>query len=86
MEKGQVQIVGIQKREKDGNVSWTIHGLTPFEDWESSNSVGTKVISEWTNRVDCTVLKPGDIVEFQYAKGFQGAAVLSNIRIIEEAK
>lgn len=86
MKKGQFQIVGIQKREKDGKTSWILHGITPFEDWEVTNSVGEKVISEWTNRVDCTVLKPGDIVEFQYAKGFQGAAVLSNIRIVEKAK
>lgn len=86
MEKGTVKIVGINKRVKDGNTSWTIHGVTPYEDWESENAVGCKVVSEWTNRVDCSILKPGDIVQFQYAKGFQNMAVLSNIIIVEKAK
>ena len=86
MEKGTVKIVGIMKRVKDGNVSWTIHGITPFEDWEMENSVGYKTISEWTNRVDCSSLKPGDIVSFVYSKGFQNMAVLSNITILEKAK
>lgn len=86
MEKGTVKIVGITKREKDGKVSYILHGITPFEDWESENSVGSKVISEWTNRVDCSSLKPGDVVALSYTKGYQGAAVLNNITLVEKAK
>ena len=60
-------------------------GETPFEEWES-DSVGNKVVSEWTNRVDLSYLKPGDIVTLSYAKGFQGAAVLNNVSVVSQAK
>lgn len=86
MEIGTVKIVGVVKREKDGKVSYTIHGVTPFEDWESENSIGMKVVSEWTNRVDCSHLKPGDIVQLFYTKGYQGSAVLNNIILVEKSK
>lgn len=86
MEIGTVKIVGVVKREKDGKVSYSIYGVTPFEDWESANSIGMKVVSEWTNRVDCSSLKPGDIVQFSYAKGYQNTAVLNNITIVEKSK
>ena len=86
MEQGTIKIVGICKREKDGKVSFIIYGITPFEEWEASNSIGVKVISEWTNRVDCSSLKPGDIVKFSYIKGYQDKAVLDNITVVEKAK
>ena len=86
MKQGTVQIVGIKKSEKNSKVSWSIYGITPFEPWEEENAVGCKVVTEWTNRVDCSGLKPGDTVELSYTKGFQNTAVLNNITVIEKAK
>jgi len=85
MKVGEVRILGIKRTEKEGKVSYTLHGETPFEEWES-DSVGNKVVSEWTNRVDLSYLKPGDIVTLSYAKGFQGAAVLNNVSVVSQAK
>lgn len=85
MKVGEVKILGIKRTEKEGKVSYTLHGETPFEDWEE-NALGNKVISEWTNRVDLSVLKPGDVVTLSYAKGFQGAAVLNNVTVVSQAK
>lgn len=81
MENGQIKILGVQKHEKDGRSSYTVHGYTPFDSWE--NGDGFKSVSEWTNRVDCSKLKCGMIVEPVWTKGFQGKATLSNFRIIE---
>lgn len=81
MEKGQVQVMGVQFHEKDGRRSWTLYGISPFDDWE--NGQGFKMVSEWTNRVDLSKLKYGQIVEPVYTKGYQGKAVLSNFRIID---
>ena len=86
MKVGEVRILGIKKTEKDNNVSFNLYGETPFEDWEIENAVGTKVVQEWTNRVDLSSLKPGDIVTLSYAKGFQGAAVLNNVTVVSQAK
>lgn len=87
MKKGEVKVVGIGTYEKDGKRFYTLHGITPFEDYESeAGSVGLKAISEWTNRVDLSCLKEGDIVTLSYAKGFKGAAVLNNVTVIAPAK
>lgn len=81
MEKGQIQVMGVQIHDKDGRRSWTLHGISPFEDWETGQ--GFKVVSEWTNRVDLSRLKYGQVVEPMYTKGYQGKAVLSNFRILD---
>lgn len=86
MKVGEVRILGIKKTEKDNKVSFNLYGETSFEDWEIENAVGTKVVQEWTNRVDLSSLKPGDIVTLSYAKGFQGAAVLNNVTVVSQAK
>lgn len=86
MKVGEVKILGIRKVEKGDKVSFNLYGETPFEDWEMENSVGMKVVQEWTNRVDLSSLKPGDIVTLSYAKGFQGAAVLNNVTVVSQAK
>lgn len=86
MKVGEVRILGIKKTEKENKVSFSLYGETPFEDWEMDNSVGTKVVQEWTNRVDLSSLKPGDVVTLSYAKGFQGAAVLNNVTVVSQAK
>ena len=86
MKVGEVRILGIKKTEKDNKVSFNLYGETPFEDWEAGNSVGTKVVQEWTNRVDLSYLNPGDIVTLSYAKGFQGAAVLNNVTVVSKSK
>ena len=86
MKVGEVKILGIKKIEKDNKVSFLMYGETPFEDWEMDNSVGSKVIQEWTNRVDLSNLKPGDVVTLSYAKGFQGAAVLNNVTVVSQVK
>ena len=85
MKVGEVKILGIKKTEKEDKVSFNLYGETPFEDWET-NAVGSKVIQEWTNRVDLSYLKPGDVVTLSYAKGFQGAAVLNNVTVVSQAK
>ena len=71
MKIGEVQIVGIVPNEKNGKVSYSIYGVTPFEDYETERGgMGMKSIQEWTNRVDCSVLKPGDIVRVMVNDAF----------------
>lgn len=87
MKEGQVKIVGIAPYQKDGKVSYNIYGVTPYSPYEVENgAIGEKVVKEWTNRIDCSILKPGDIVEFSYAKGFRDMAVLNNITVVTPAK
>ncbi|MBQ8527252.1 MAG: hypothetical protein IJ429_02145 [Lachnospiraceae bacterium] len=87
MKNGQVKITGIVPNEKNGKKSFTIYGITPLEPYEAERGgTGMKVVQEWTNRIDCSMLKPDDIVEFSYSKGFQNTAVLSNITVVAPAK
>ncbi len=85
MKEGEVKILGIRKVEKAGKVSFNLYGETPFEPWET-DALGSKVVQEWTNRVDLSYLNPGDIVTLSYAKGFQGAAVLNNVTVVSKSK
>ena len=85
MKEGEVKILGIRKVDKGGKVSFNLYGETPFELWET-DALGSKVVQEWTNRVDLSYLNPGDIVTLSYAKGFQGAAVLNNVTVVSKAK
>lgn len=85
MKEGEVKILGIRKVEKAGKVSFNLYGETPFELWET-DALGSKVVQEWTNRVDLSYLNPGDIVTLSYAKGFQGAAVLNNVTVVSKSK
>lgn len=85
MIEGEVKILGIRKVDKGGKVSFNLYGETPFEIWET-DALGSKVVQEWTNRVDLSYLNPGDIVKLSYAKGFQGAAVLNNVTVVSKAK
>lgn len=81
-------IVGVRKSVKDGKTSYNVYYTEPFEDWEATNGSevsGLKCGNEWTNRVDCGFLKPGDQVDFSYQKGFQGMAVLSDVKVIKAA-
>ena len=79
MKAGQVQVVGITRNVSEKGISYTLHGITPFEDWEANSdrgtSVGFKTISEWT-RVDLSDIKPQELITLRYGKGFQGKAVL----------
>lgn len=84
MKNGQIQVVGVSSYEKDGRKSYTIHGISPFEDWESNNSIGMKVVNEWTNRVDLSEIKPGQIVQPIYGKGYQGKAIILDVAIVSE--
>lgn len=87
MKVGEVKVLGISKYEKDGKVSYTLYGETPFEQYESdAGAIGTKCVKEWTNRVDLSYLKPGDIVTLQYTKGFKDMAVLNNVTVIQPVK
>lgn len=87
MKEGEVKVLGISKYEKDGKVSYTLHGETPFEQWESeAGAIGTKAVTEWTNKVDLGFLKPGDIIIPIYTKGFKGAAVLNNVTVVSQSK
>lgn len=81
MKKGQIEVVGIKKTEKDGKVSFTLFGQTPFEDWE--NGQGLKTIQEWT-RSDISSIPVGSIVYPVYTKGFQGKAVLQSVVIAKD--
>ena len=83
MKSGQIKVMGVQTHDKDGRKSWTLHGAAPFDTWETGN--GYKVVSEWTNRVDLSSLQNGQIVEPVYTKGYQGKAVLTNVRIVESS-
>lgn len=81
MKSGQYQVMGVSIYEKDGRKSWTLHAITPFGSWEKGT--GFKCVSEWTNQCDLSGLTYGQIVDPVYTKGYQGKAVLSNVRIVE---
>ena len=81
MENGQIKVLGIKRSEKEGKVSYTIFGYTPFESWE--NGQGYKTVSEWT-RADLSGVKVGSVIDPIYGKGFQGKAVLSGVHIVSE--
>ena len=80
MKSGECQVMGITRVEGEKGVSYTLHAVTPFEDWECngdhSKAVGLKCISEWT-RLDLSALKPNMVIRLRYGKGFKGQAVLS---------
>lgn len=80
MKDGDLQIVGIKKSEKDGNVSYTIHALTNFETWE--NGKGLKVVSEWT-RADLSNIEVNSICTPIYGRGYQGKAVLKGLQVVK---
>lgn len=87
MKDGESRIVGIVPNEKDGKKSYTIYAETMLEDYETERGgSGFKCVTEWTNKIDCSYLKIGDIVEFTYSKGFGGSAVLKNINVVTPAK
>lgn len=82
------KVLGWRESVKDGKRSFNLYYETDFEDWEgqSPNRVlGTKCEVEWTNRVDCSFLKPGDKIELSYGKGYQGRAVLNDVKVISAA-
>lgn len=81
MKLGEIQVVGVSKREKDGNTSYNLYGVTPFEDWE--NGVGLKCVNEWT-RVDVSGLKKGDIIVPVYTRGFQGKAQFVGFNLVND--
>lgn len=81
MEIGQIKVIGLQKKEKDGKVSYTLHGYQKFEDWEKGE--GYKAVTEWT-RADLSNVKNGNIVVPIYGKGYQGKAMLAGVHIVAE--
>jgi hypothetical protein len=81
-------IVGVKKTTKDGKTSYTLCYTEPFADWESADgntALGLKCGSEWT-RVDCEFVKPGDVVDFVYDKGFQDKAILVDVVLKKTSK
>lgn len=82
MENGQIKVLGVSTHEKDGKRSWVLHGYTPFDTWE--NGKGFKSVSEWTNRVDLSGLKPESIIVPIYGRGYQGKAILINVQVVSE--
>lgn len=82
MNVGEIKVVGISTYEKEGKKSFTLHGYTPFEDWE--HGTGFKSVNEWTNRVDLSGIKPNCVIRPIYGKGFQGKAVLINVEVVSE--
>ena len=60
MKVGQVQVVGVVEIIKDDKKSYVVHGITPFEDWETG--VGFKTFNEWT-RADLSKVDVNDIIE-----------------------
>lgn len=84
---GNVYVLGISSYEKNGVRAYNLYGYEPFSDYEIENgAIGFKSVDEWTNRVDLSFIKPGDIIELRYAKGFQGKAVLDNVSVITPSK
>lgn len=75
MKHGQIQVTGVVTREKDGKKSYTLYGITPFEDWE--NGIGMKTVSEWTNHVDLSILRPNDVIVPVYSRGYEGKAIFT---------
>lgn len=82
MKIGQMQVVGVSSREKDGKKSFNIFGITPFEDWE--NGSGLKTVIEWTNRFDASVLKPNQVIIPVYSRGYEGKAILTGFIPVDD--
>lgn len=80
MKNGDLQVVGLKKSEKDGNVSYTLYALANFEEWEKGQ--GLKVVQEWT-RADLSGVKINSIVTPIYTKGYQGKAVLAGVNVVQ---
>lgn len=80
---GQILVIGIVPREKDGRSSFTLHGIQCFSDYHIEvGAYGYETVAEWTNRVDLGYLNAGDIVEPVYGKGYQNQAILLNCRVV----
>lgn len=79
MKLGEIQVVGVAKREKDNNISYVLHGVTPFEDWE--NGIGLKTVQEWT-RADLSGLNKNDVIVPVYTRGYQGKAQFCGYNLV----
>lgn len=90
MGNDEFQIVGIKVYTKEGGKKNSIlHCLTNFSDYDEEKSdrcVGQTVVQEFTNSIDTSALKIGDVVKFSYTKGFGGKAFLGGISVLERAK
>lgn len=79
-----VTIIGTRKgKTKDNSDAFMYYFSEPFTDYEASNGecLGSKCGSEYS-RQDFGV-KPGDVVDLIYSKGFQDKAVLSGMTIVK---
>lgn len=90
MGKDEFKIIGIKVYTKEGGKKNSIlHCLTNFSDYDiekSERCQGQTVIEEFTNSIDTSFLKIGDIVKFFYTKGFGGKAFLDGISVLESSK
>lgn len=81
----EVTVVGIEiNKNKNGELSTTIHYKREFEDWKQNNAVaieGECVESDWIREAINNV-HVGDQVLLGFSKGFQGKAVLSSITVL----
>ena len=80
------EVIGVQKvKTKAGKDFYNYFLARPFTDYESSNSecIGRAVDVEGTGLE--FFVKPGDLVELSYTKGFQGKATLSGMNVVKPA-
>lgn len=80
------EVIGVQKvKTKAGKDFYNYFLARPFTDYESSNSecTGRAVDTEGSGLE--FLVKPGDLVELSYTKGFQGRATLSGMTVVKPA-
>lgn len=81
----QYQLIGRKKvKTKAGRDFYEYYFSRPFSQYENDNAVeclGNAVETEGCS--SDLPMKPGDIVELVFSKGYQGKAVLSGINMIK---
>lgn len=87
MKIGEVQIVGLKRYEGKKGIGTVISYITPYSDYDTENCecLGFDAGQEFTY-LDTSLLNVGDVIAFEYAKGFGGKAVMSGYKMIKSAK
>lgn len=86
MKVGEIQIVGLKRYEGKRGIGTVISYITPYSDYDTENCdcFGFDAGQEFTY-LDTSLLNVGDIVSFNYAKGFGGKAVMSGYNMVKPA-
>lgn len=81
------KVAGVRVREKDGKKSWTLQAIVQFDDYAIDNgAIGFEVKTFWTNRCDCSNMRPDDVVRLFFVPGFDDKATLDSYQTVDISK